>query len=587
MVTTGTETETLLQLQQRVLHLVRNEVLQTPPDFGITSDLFEAGLDSMAIMQMLLLLEENFGIAIPVGSVSRANFKNAVAIAALLKAQGYPVADSPEEETTQAPTPTEKTPAAEVSARSTFQTEPSNTEPTRPISSAETAPPMQQLSLRNTDHFVYAFDLMLRDAGQVGHIARSILELDTLPDVAAIKQLIADLPQKFPFPILTAQLRKPSFFSLPVWVPAKSPRPIELGLWSQAGSAGLLLPHGGQAFTDLDGQMELIVNWQLPHEQDNWANVRFDLVEKADGSFLFVFSWSHLIMDGVGAEHFLVEMNRLLGGRHETVPPFDISDEKDTRGWKERWESSKVMPEIFDKVMEIPFAALGSRSLGEGRTHYKTITLTPEQTQEVARRSAEVSGPLINMPFHLACAMRAHDRVLAHRGQKAQSLMCSVPIQARKKGARGPIFQNHLSMFFCSLPADKLKSLSVAAQELQNQHARFLKDKLADAFRDLMWIMRYIPPRIHMKFVRWKMGGTFSSLYHSNTGTFAPELTEFAGAKIINAYHVPGFSNPPGSGVFTSEKNGRLTLTLCWRTGVLTEEEQQIFIDQLMEDMVR
>jgi hypothetical protein len=190
------------------------------------------------------------------------------------------------------------------------------------------------------------------------------------------------------------------------------------------------------------------------------------------------------------------------------------------------------------------------------------------------------------MPFYLACAMRAHDRVLQHRGKKAESLMCSVPFQARKKGVRGPIFQNQLSMFFCSLAAKELATLDGAAHALQEQHARFLKDKLADAFRDLMWLMRFMPPRLHMKFVHWKMRGMFSSFYHSNTGVFAPELVEFAGARVINGYHVPGFSNPPGTGVFMSEKNGRLTVTLCWRTGVLSAEEQQVFLAQLMADMV-
>ena len=79
--------ENLSQLESRVLSLVRDEVLQTPPGFTVESDLFDAGLDSMAIMQLLLLLEEHYAVAIPVGSVSRANFKSAQTIAALLVAQ--------------------------------------------------------------------------------------------------------------------------------------------------------------------------------------------------------------------------------------------------------------------------------------------------------------------------------------------------------------------------------------------------------------------------------------------------------------------------------------------------------------------
>ncbi len=314
--------------------------------------------------------------------------------------------------------------------------------------------------------------------------------------------------------------------------------------------------------------------------------MRFDLVEKADGACIFVFSWSHLIMDGIGAEFFLLELNRMLGGRSEPVPAFDLTDIQDPRGWGARWKTAKVMPAFFDTVMKKPFEALGSqKKLSAGRAHFQVITLTEEQTAEAARRSAQVSGPLINMPFHLACAMRAHDRVFQHRGIRPESLMCCVPIQVRRKGTRGPLFQNHLTMFFCNLLADELRTLDAAAGALHSQHTRFIKDKIGDAFRDLMWMMRPMPPGLHMQFINWNMKGKFSSFYHSNTGVFAPELTHFAGATVTNAYHVPSFSDPPGTGVFTNEKNGRLVLTLCWREGTLTAEERQIFTTQLLSDL--
>lgn len=559
------EAPTLSQLELRVLDLVRDEVLQTPPGFSVSSDLFEAGLDSMAIMQLLLLLEEHYGVAIPVGSVSRANFKTAQTIAALLVEQGYAITQGGVEEPAPAPLP-------------------------ESVVIVPKAPPVPEekfdrLPLRDCDFFTHAFDEMLRQAGQGGHIARSFIELDRAPDVVALKALLVRLQDHFAFPILTAQLKKPSFFSLPLWVPAMNPRPLELQLWSDEKSVGTLLPHGAQKFADLQTKLDDIINTSLPQYEDGWMNVRFDLVEKADGSCVFVFSWSHLIMDGIGAEFFLLEINRLLGGKSEPVPGFDLTDLKDQRGWGERWKTAKVMPAFFDTVMSKPFEALGSAKLSAGRAHFQVITLTEAQSAEAARRSAEVSGPLINMPFHLACAMRAHQRVFAHRGQKPESLMCCVPIQVRRKGTRGPLFQNHLTMFFCNLVAEDLGTLDAAAQSLHKQHTRFIKEKIGDAFRDLMWMMRPMPPSLHMHFINWHMKGKFSSFYHSNTGVFAPELTQFGGAQVTNAYHVPSFSDPPGTGVFTNEKNGRLVLTLCWRAGTMTEEERAIFIGQLMSDL--
>lgn len=585
------DAETLPQLEERVLGLVREEVLQTPPEFTTASDLFEAGLDSMAIMQLLLLLEQHYGVAIPVGSVSRANFKNAQAIAALLVSQGYQVAagGGPEPgmpvagETAPVSAPAAAVPPAPAGVEVPVVSA------APPVSLLPVSAPAERLPyvpLRDCDFFTHAFDAMLRQAGQGGHVAHSFIELDRVPEVPLLRELIASLPARFSFPIFTAMLEKRSFFSLPVWVPAPRPRPLALHLWSQQGAPGLLVEHGATPFGDLQTQLDDIINTSLPQHEDGWENVRFDLVEKADGTCTFVFSWSHLIMDGIGAEYFLLELNRMLGGRSEPVPAFDLTDVlDDSRGWGERWKTAKVMPAFFDTVMKKPFEALGSARLSAGRAHFQVITLSEAQTAEAARRSAEISGPLINMPFHLACAMRAHHRIFEHRGIHPESLMCCVPIQVRKKGARGPLFQNHLTMFFCNLVADELGSLHAAASSLHQQHTRFIKDKIGDAFRDLMWMMRPMPPGLHMQFINWNMKGKFSSFYHSNTGVFAPELTHFAGAAVTNAYHVPSFSDPPGTGVFANEKNGRLVLTLCWREGTLSPEEREIFVDQLKADL--
>ena len=151
--------------------------------------------------------------------------------------------------------------------------------------------------------------------------------------------------------------------------------------------------------------------------------------------------------------------------------------------------------------------------------------------------------------------------------------------------ARGPLFQNNLTMFFTSLGLEEMETVEQAAAKLTGQHASFLKDKLGDAFRDLMWLMRPMPPGLHMKFILWQMKGQFSSFYHSHTGVFAPELEVFAGARVESAYHIPGFSSPPGTGVFANEKNGRLILTFAWREGVLTKDEQDAMVEQVLKDL--
>jgi len=69
-----------------VLLDILREVLN--PDTGVEmdTDLFESGLDSMAIMQLLIAIETRMGKAIPVSDVTRENFHSPREILSLLQA---------------------------------------------------------------------------------------------------------------------------------------------------------------------------------------------------------------------------------------------------------------------------------------------------------------------------------------------------------------------------------------------------------------------------------------------------------------------------------------------------------------------
>lgn len=68
-----------------LLSLVRETVLpDLPADFPADGDLFEAGLDSMGVMQLVMFLEERFGKKVEPEELSRANFRSGAALAALV-----------------------------------------------------------------------------------------------------------------------------------------------------------------------------------------------------------------------------------------------------------------------------------------------------------------------------------------------------------------------------------------------------------------------------------------------------------------------------------------------------------------------
>lgn len=72
-------------LEEKLLLSIGENLLELEEGFGVDDDLFEAGLDSMSIMQLLLIIEEEFGVLIPVGELSRGNLSSIRSVAALVR----------------------------------------------------------------------------------------------------------------------------------------------------------------------------------------------------------------------------------------------------------------------------------------------------------------------------------------------------------------------------------------------------------------------------------------------------------------------------------------------------------------------
>ncbi|HEY3901098.1 MAG TPA: acyl carrier protein [Chthoniobacter sp.] len=74
-------------LEQQLVQLVSEKLLETQPGFNADSNLYDSGLDSMAIMQLLILIEEEFGVALPESELTRQNFSTVRSVAGLIRAR--------------------------------------------------------------------------------------------------------------------------------------------------------------------------------------------------------------------------------------------------------------------------------------------------------------------------------------------------------------------------------------------------------------------------------------------------------------------------------------------------------------------
>jgi acyl carrier protein len=552
------------ELTARVRRLVAEDLLACGRGLGDAADLFEAGLDSMAIMQLMLLLEEEFGVAIPVESVTREHFRTILAVSALMRER----LGMPEEVETGVAAVEAGDGGPEMAGT--------------PVAEAgkERKGPFTRRPLKNCDFFVVSFDAMMRGRGEGGHVAHSVLELETAPDAGALRGAVERAAEVFA--MLSAEVRRPWGLGVPRWEAGRERRRLRVHVRHERGGAGA---KGGELCDDADAEVAFWINTPLSAGPDGEEErVRLVLVERRDGRAVLVMSWSHLLVDGKGAELLLQALDSLHRTGECGIPELEEPVPVDERHYGQQWRGALPMTWRFDEMRKHRFDCLSPRGGVSGPLRYEVRVLDEAATEGVKRKSRKFSE-LVNLPFQLACAMRAHDAVFAARGREPESLMCSVPVQTRRKGAVGPLFQNHLVMFFGQCLRAELGSLEETVRSASLQHQRFLREGLDRAFDDLMRVMRLVPPGIYMKFVNWRMRGLLNSFFHSDTGEFAPGMETFLGARVVTAYHVPGFSAPPGTGLFVNEKHGRLVLTQCWRGEVLKEAERAVMWERWLEDL--
>ncbi|HEX8296851.1 MAG TPA: hypothetical protein VF593_11150 [Chthoniobacteraceae bacterium] len=435
--------------------------------------------------------------------------------------------------------------------------------------------------MRVADGFLLAYEALLQRTGQGGHVSSSVLELERAPDLAQLNRAAARVTEKHP--LLVARLRRSWRTLLPYWeVPAGRVPPLPVGLWREAGSPGFL----GTGAVQVDSartRLESVLAESLVVGGTEF-NAKLDVAELGNGRCLLALSWRHVLLDGKGAELLLEEIASLAGERELSI---SVAAESSPR--LSLQVASRVAKPALKRIQMLAdegVVSLGGAKPRRRRSRFQVTRLSLEDSRRVAAQAEGATGALFPMSFYLACAARAHDRVLRHRRQQQFGQVISIPVQTRKRGARGPIFHNHVAIFFFSLKPVELSSVRTAALVLKQQFAEMSRAKLDESFSAILELMSRLPASLFMRVVRWKFKGEIGSFFHSHTGSFAPELREFAGAPITDAFHLPCVGTPPGTGIFFSERDYRLTITFSWREGCLSEEERRLWVGQTLEDAV-
>ncbi|MGB6220663.1 hypothetical protein [Haloferula sp.] len=418
------------------------------------------------------------------------------------------------------------------------------------------------ISTTVSDGFLLGLESLMGRKDQGHHLAVTVLELEGTPDPEALKRVATTLGHRHP--IIHARLRRSLRTFEAAWHPTR-PAPIPL--------------HKHDA-SDLDSLIHTLLNEPSVDIHAEGPNIELHVVTLAPDRWALLILWPHALLDGIGINKFIAE----LAGGDPGVAHGETCQEAGSPGtlWKRAEPVIKEM-RSFPSHRIRSLHQKGSKPTGN---RFKVFRFTRTESETIRSKMASTAGELLLLPYYACCAARATRAVIASRHPDEEvPILLSLPVQRQPNPAKRPLFHNHMVAYSLLLTAEDLQELPSATRILYKKYADFLRRKLPAAMEPLTKLMERCPSRFYLKPATFYLNGEICSLFHSHTGQFLPGVTHLFGASLINGYHVPSVSSPPGIGIFFSEYDAQLSCTVSWKDGSLNDEEFHLLQSTLLEDL--
>jgi hypothetical protein len=302
--------------------------------------------------------------------------------------------------------------------------------------------------------------------------------------------------------------------------------------------------------------------------------------DAATGRHLVLLSWRHALMDGTGVNLLLEKLASPSDASPPSVP--EAPQESPALLYKR----ARPLMNRLHAMTRAGCLSAWSKGLPEsgGAPEFHLMQLTEEQSGRASEKLRQLCGEFFQMPFYAAVAVRALRTLHESRGWVSPEIHLHLPAQGRK---RSPdlLFGGQFGTLPLFLESRALGGLDAAVAHVQQCYKDALKQGLPQASEALMSLARQMPVRWFIPMVRLQNRGQICSLFHSHTGSFLPERSHFAGAAVENVCTIPSVSTPPGLGLFFSDYAGKISVTISWRSGSLTQDEMASVRASVLTDL--
>lgn len=431
-------------------------------------------------------------------------------------------------------------------------------------SADQSLPPLPATS---SDGFLLGIESLMRRRGQGHHLAATVVECEGQPDLQALQNAAEVLGHRYP--ILHASISRGADFvarwrmdrSLPAAIP--------------------VVPEHASGTAELHAKIGRWLNASTPDIRKPGPNAALYAITTSPDTWALVLVWSHSLHDAVGIDRLLLEIanpgddpSPRSGGIAAPAPSEPISH---------LYRTAHPMIQEMRTFPNWRIRSLHRAGVSPRESLFEVVTFDRIATAAIRAKMAATAGELLLLPYFATIAGRAVQAVIASRYPTEEvPVLLSLPVQ---RSSDRPLFQNHMAVYTLLMTSAELADLKPAARALFRKYADFMKRDLPSSMDALMQLMERCPSRLYNLPAFHYLKGELCTLFHSHTGSFAPGLTHLYGSRVSNGYHIPTVCSPPGAGIFFSEFDGQLSMTLSWKDACLSPAELERMKSRLSEDL--
>jgi len=431
-----------------------------------------------------------------------------------------------------------------------------------------------KLYLSGPDWIISTLDCMMRAATCAGNSSQIVVDIDALIDENTLRDKLTAFVCAFPVlgGVISRDINLTPYWRIPER-PAAGP---DLSVYYLEEKASK---------NEVISFLEKSINRPFSKLNEHLA---FHLFQIGKVRSVFAMTFDHSLFDARGAEVFLDLFISYLAGTDISgiLKNLKLTARADLSEWMTKFYSGRNVNRKMIALSRPPFGTLPLPADRNKGFRLRVVSFDDTDTREIYERALGNAGYLMEMPYLLAIVLQRVNLLFHKKGINADNFMVPVTIDTRQSNDRyHEIFMNHVSYLFFKVNAAITSNVQETIKSIKQQMFEQVKSGLPQDLSNASALMRIFPRSLLSKIMYLPFGGQVGSIVFAYLGESRFRSCEFLGGKIVDHFHTPRVTTPPGLGFFFSLFNGRLNMVITYLDGLLTEQEVLSLEQGLVESL--